>query len=150
MLTSTALVLFMTLQRLALFYGGLVRTKNVLSVLMQCFAITGVVSIVWVLFAYSLAFGDGGGKSNAWIGGLAKSFLAGVGVDCAQGQYPRDRICHVPDDLRHITPALVVGGFAERMRFSSMLLFSLLWLLNRCTCRCATGCGAMAGYKSWA
>src|SRR5689334_13623203 len=77
MLTATALVLFMTLPGLALFYGGLVRTKNVLSVLMQCFAITAAVSIAWVLLAYSLAFGDGGGM-NAWLGGTAKAFLNGI------------------------------------------------------------------------
>ena len=127
MLTSTALVLFMTLPGLALFYGGLVRTKNVLSVLMQCFAITGVVSIVWVLFAYSLAFGDGG-ESNAWIGGLAKSFLAGVGVNTLKGNIPETVFAMFQMTFAIITPALVVGGFAERMRFSSML-FSLLWLL---------------------
>ena len=128
MLTSTALVLFMTLPGLALFYGGLVRTKNVLSVLMQCFAITGVVSIAWVLFAYSLAFGDGG-ESNAWIGGLAKSFLAGVGVNTLKGNIPETVFAMFQMTFAIITPALVVGGFAERMRFSSMLLFSLLWLL---------------------
>jgi Amt family ammonium transporter len=128
MLTSTALVLFMTLPGLALFYGGLVRTKNVLSVLMQCFAITGAVSILWVLFAYSLAFGDGG-ESNAWIGGFAKSLLAGVGVGTLKGSIPETVFVMFQMTFAIITPALVVGGFAERMKFSSMLLFSVLWLL---------------------
>jgi len=128
MLTSTALVLFMTLPGLALFYGGLVRAKNVLSVLMQCFAITGVVSILWVLFAYSLCFGDGG-EYNAWIGGFAKSLLAGIGVGTLKGSIPETVFAMFQLTFAIITPALVVGGFAERMKFSSMLLFSVLWLL---------------------
>ena len=149
MLTSTALVLFMTLPGLALFYGGLVRTKNVLSVLMQCFAITGVVSIVWVLFAYSLAFGDGG-ESNAWIGGLAKSFLAGVGVNTLKGNIPETVFAMFQMTFAIITPALVVGGFAERMRFSSMLLFSLLWLLLVYVPVCHWVWGRWLATKSWA
>ena len=128
MLTATALVLFMTLPGLALFYGGLVRTKNVLSVLMQCFAITAVVSIVWVVCGYSLAFGDGG-AANAWIGGLGKSFLAGVQADSVKGTIPETVFIMFQLTFAIITPALVVGGFAERMRFSAMLLFSVLWLL---------------------
>ena len=128
MLTATALVLFMTLPGLALFYGGLVRTKNVLSVLMQCFAITAVVSIVWVVCGYSLAFGDGG-AANAWIGGLGKSFLAGVQADSLKGTIPETVFIMFQLTFAIITPALVVGGFAERMRFSAMLLFSVLWLL---------------------
>ena len=128
MLTATALVLFMTLPGLALFYGGLVRTKNVLSVLMQCFAITAVVSIVWVVVGYSLAFGDGG-AANAWIGGLGKSFLAGVQADSLKGTIPETVFVMFQLTFAIITPALVVGGFAERMRFSAMLLFSVLWLL---------------------
>ena len=128
MLTATALVLFMTLPGLALFYGGLVRTKNVLSVLMQCFAITAVVSIVWVVCGYSLAFGDGG-AANAWIGGLGKSFLAGVQADSLKGTIPETVFVMFQLTFAIITPALVVGGFAERMRFSAMLLFSVLWLL---------------------
>jgi len=128
MLTATALVLFMTLPGLALFYGGMVRTKNVLSVLMQCFAITATVSIVWVVCGYALAFGDGG-AANAWIGGLDKAFLAGVQADSLKGTIPESVFVMFQLTFAIITPALVVGGFAERMRFSSMLLFSVLWLL---------------------
>ncbi len=128
MLTATVLVLFMTVPGLALFYAGLVRTKNVLSVLMQCFAITCLVSIVWVLFAYSLAFGDGG-DFNPWLGGLAKSLMAGIGVGTLKGTIPETVFAMFQMTFAIITPALIVGGFAERMKFSSMLLFSLLWLL---------------------
>lgn len=87
MLTATALVLFMTLPGLALFYGGLVRTKNVLSILMQCFAISGMVSVLWILFAYSLSFGDGG-ATNAWLGGWDKALMAGIGVGTLKGTIP--------------------------------------------------------------
>ena len=128
MLTASVLVLFMTLPGLALFYGGLVRTKNVLSVLMQCFAITAMVSLVWVAFAYSLAFGDGG-PFNAWLGGLAKSFMAGIGVTTLKGTIPETVFAMFQMTFAIITPALVVGGFAERMKFSAMLLFSFLWLM---------------------
>jgi ammonium transporter, Amt family len=127
-LTSTALVLFMTLPGLALFYGGLVRTKNVLSVLMQCFAITGIVSLVWVLFGYSLAFGDGG-EYNAWFGGFSKSMMAGIGVTTVKGSIPETVFAMFQMTFAIITPALIVGGFAERMKFSAMLLFSTLWLI---------------------
>ena len=128
LLTSSVLVLFMTIPGLALFYGGLVRTKNVLSVLMQCFAITCMVSIVWVLFAYSLAFGDGG-ANNAWIGGMSKALMAGIGVDTLKGDIPETVFAMFQMTFAIITPALVVGAFAERMKFSSMMIFSLLWLL---------------------
>ena len=128
LLTSSVLVLFMTIPGLALFYGGLVRTKNVLSVLMQCFAITCMVSIVWVLFAYSLAFGDGG-ANNAWIGGMAKALMAGIGVDTLKGDIPETVFAMFQMTFAIITPALVVGAFAERMKFSAMMIFSLLWLL---------------------
>jgi len=124
-LTSTALVLFMTLPGLALFYGGLVRTKNVLSVLMQCFAIASMASIVWLLFGYSLAFGEG----NAWIGDLSKVMLAGVGRETLVGTIPESAYILFQMTFAIITPALIVGGFAERMKFSAMLLFSMLWLL---------------------
>ncbi len=127
-LTSSVLVLFMTIPGLALFYGGLVRTKNVLSVLMQCFAITCMVSIVWVLFAYSLAFGDGG-ANNAWIGGMAKALMASIGVNTLKGDIPETVFAMFQMTFAIITPALVVGAFAERMKFSAMLIFSLLWLL---------------------
>jgi Amt family ammonium transporter len=128
LLTSSVLVLFMTIPGLALFYGGLVRAKNVLSVLMQCFALTCMVSIVWVLFAYSLAFGDGG-ANNAWIGGMAKALMTGIGVDTLKGDIPETVFAMFQMTFAIITPALVVGAFAERMKFSAMMLFSLLWLL---------------------
>ncbi len=127
-LASTALVLFMTLPGLALFYGGLVQPRNVLSVLMQCFAITCVVSILWVLVGYSLVFSDGG-SLNAWIGGLDKAFMAGVTRDSLSGSIPETVFSAFQMTFAIITPALVIGGFAERMRFPSMLLFSVLWFL---------------------
>lgn len=128
LLGATALVLFMTLPGLALFYGGLVRSRNVLSVLMQCFAIAAVTSIVWVLAGYSLAFGDGG-SAQAWTGGFEKAFLAGVTVDSVSGTIPESVFAMFQLTFAIITPALVVGAFAERMRFAAMLLFSTLWLL---------------------
>ncbi|PLY15303.1 MAG: ammonia channel protein [Sedimenticola sp.] len=124
-LTSTALVLFMTLPGLALFYGGLVRTKNVLSILMQCFAIAGVASILWLVLGYSLAFGDG----NAWIGDLSKVMMAGIGRDTLSGDIPEPLFMLFQMTFAVITPALIIGGFAERMKFSSMLIFSAFWLL---------------------
>jgi Amt family ammonium transporter len=128
MLTSTALVLFMTLPGLALFYGGLVRTKNVLSVLMQCFAITAMASIVWAVFGYSIAFGNGG-EHNAWWGGLDKLFLNGIGAATMKDTIPETVFVMFQMTFAIITPALVVGGFAERMKFSSMMWFSFLWLV---------------------
>lgn len=126
-LTSTALVLFMTLPGLALFYGGLVRAKNVLSVLMQCFVIACVVSILWVVYGYSLAFGDGG-SMNAWIGGLDNAFLANVTRDSVVGTLPESVFVMFQMTFAIITPALIIGGFAERMKFSAMLIFSVLWV----------------------
>ncbi|MBK8753475.1 MAG: ammonium transporter [Candidatus Competibacteraceae bacterium] len=123
-LTSTALVLFMTLPGLSLFYGGLVRSRNVLSILMQCFAITCLVSLLWFAYAYSLAFGVG----NDWIGGLDKMFMAGVEEDSLTGDIPETVFAMFQMTFAIITPALVVGAFAERMKFSAMLLFSALWL----------------------
>ncbi len=128
MLTSSVLVLFMTIPGLALFYGGLVRTKNVLSILMQCFAITCMVSVLWVLFAYSLTFGDGGAH-NAWLGGLGQALMTGIGVNTLRGDIPETVFAMFQMTFAIITPALVVGGFAERMKFSAMMLFSLFWLL---------------------
>jgi len=128
MLTSTALVLFMTLPGLALFYSGLVQSRNVLSVLMQCFAIACMVSIVWLICGYSL-FATNGGGAQAFIGGLEKSFLAGVGTDSVEGTIPETVFIMFQMTFAIITPALIVGGFAERMRFSSMFLFTTLWLL---------------------
>ncbi len=127
-LTSTALVLFMTLPGLALFYGGLVRAKNVLSVLMQCFAITCVVTIIWVIGGYSLAFSDGG-SMNDWIGGTSNFFLAGISKDSLSGTIPESVFSMFQMTFAIITPALIVGGFAERMRFSAMLIFSVLWFV---------------------
>jgi Amt family ammonium transporter len=126
-LTSTALVLFMTIPGLSLFYAGLVRSKNALSVLMQCFAITCMVSILWLVYGYSLAFSDGGGI-QAGIGGLGNAFLAGVGRGALSGSIPETVFVMFQLTFAIITPALVVGGFAERMRFSAMLCFSALWL----------------------
>jgi Amt family ammonium transporter len=123
-LTSTALVLFMTLPGLALFYGGLVRSKNVLSVLMQCFMIACVVTILWVIYGYSLAFGEG----NAWLGDLNNVFLGEVTRESTSGTLPETVFVMFQMTFAIITPALVVGGFAERMKFSAMLLFSILWV----------------------
>ncbi len=128
MLVSATLVLFMTLPGLALFYGGLVRTKNVLSVLMQCFTITCVVTLAWVAVGYSIAFGDGG-SANAWWGGLGKSFLAGIDAKTVKGSIPETVFAMYQMTFAIITPALVVGAYAERVRFSGMLFFSLAWLL---------------------
>jgi ammonium transporter, Amt family len=124
-MTASALVLFMTLPGLALFYGGLVRTKNVLSVLMQCFVICCVVTLLWVAVGYSLAFGEG----NAFIGDLSKAMLSGVTEDAVSGTLPESLFAMFQMTFAIITPALVVGGFAERIKFSAMLLFSALWLL---------------------
>jgi len=123
-LTATALVLFMTLPGLSLFYGGLVRTRNVLSVLMQCFAITCLVSVLWLAYAYSLAFGAG----SAWLGDLSKAFMAGVAEDSITGDIPETVFSMFQLTFAIITPALVVGGFAERMKFSALLLFTALWV----------------------
>ncbi len=124
-LTSTALVLFMTLPGLALFYGGLVRTKNVLSVLMHCFAIAGAASILWLILGYSLAFGEG----NSWIGDFSKVMMAGIGRESLVGDIPESLFMLFQMTFAVITPALIIGGYAERMRFSAMLLFSCFWLL---------------------
>ena len=126
-LTSTALVLFMTIPGLSLFYGGLVRSKNVLSVLMQCFAITCLASIVWFAFGYSVAFGDGG-SMNAYIGNLDNLFLGKVTEGSMSGDIPESVFAMFQMTFAIITPALIVGAFAGRMRFSAMLLFSGLWL----------------------
>ena len=126
-LTSTALVLFMTIPGLALFYAGLVRSKNVLSVLMQCFAITCLMSILWFAYAYNLAFGDGG-SMNRWMGGFGNLFMSNVGRDSLSGTIPETVFAMFQMTFAIITPALIVGGFAERMKFSAMLWFSAIWL----------------------
>ena len=128
MITASVLVLFMTLPGLALFYGGLVRAKNVLSVLMQCFAITCMVTLTWVIAGYSIAFGDGG-TLNGWYGGFDKSFLAGITVATLKGTIPESVFAMFQLTFAIITPALVIGAYAERVRFAGMLLFSLFWLL---------------------
>lgn len=126
-LTSTALVLFMTLPGLALFYSGLVRVKNVLSVLMQCFAIACLVSIMWLIGVYGLAFGDGG-SLNQFIG-LGNFMASGIGLDALSGSIPEVVFFMFQMTFAIITPALIVGGFAERMKFSAVLWFSAIWLV---------------------
>jgi Amt family ammonium transporter len=132
MLTSTALVLMMTIPGLALFYGGMVRQKNVLATVMQTFAITCLVSVLWFMFGYSLAFSDGGGM-NAYVGGFSKFFHQGITTETlwAPG------VANIPEfvfsmfqmTFAIITPALIAGAFAERMKFSALLIFMGLWLL---------------------
>ena len=124
MLTATALVLFMTIPGLSLFYAGMVRAKNVLSVMMQCFSITALVTVLWTLYAYSIAFGGEG----AYWGGLSKAFLRGVGVETLSGTIPETVFMVFQMTFAIITPALIVGAFAERMKFSAMLWFMGLWL----------------------
>src|SRR5689334_13443341 len=128
LLTATALVLFMTLPGLAAFYAGLVRTKNVLSILMQCAVITSVVSVLWLVGVYGLTFGDGG-SVNAWIGSLGKAFFRGVDRNALNGTIPETVFAMLQLTFAIITPALVIGSFAERIRFSAVLWFSALWLV---------------------
>ena len=128
MLTSTALVLMMTIPGLALFYGGMVRKKNVLSVVMQCFAITCLITIVWFLAGYSLAFTDGG-SLNSYIGGLSKAMLKGVGTDAISLTIPESVFFTFQLTFAIITPALIVGAFVDRMKFSAMIIFMVLWSL---------------------
>jgi Amt family ammonium transporter len=123
-LTSTALVLFMTLPGLALFYAGLVQSKNVLSVMMHCFAIACLVSVLWLAAGYSLAFDEG----NAIVGGLGKAFLAGVGRETLSGDIPESVFFMFQMTFAIITPALIVGAYPERMKFGAVLLFTGLWL----------------------
>ena len=125
-LTSTALVLFMTLPGLSLFYGGLVRTKNVLSVLMQCFAITVSISILWLVVGYSIAFGP---SDSAYWGGLSRMFFSGIDINSMSGDIPETVFAAFQMTFAIITPALIVGAFVERIKFSSMLIFSILWTL---------------------
>ena len=127
MLTSTALVLFMTIPGLSLFYAGMVRSKNVLSVLMQCFTITALMTVLWTVYGYSLAFTDGGAL-NAFTGGLSKLFLIGVTVDALSGTIPESVFMIFQMTFAIITPALIVGAFAERMKFTAMMLFMAAWV----------------------
>ena len=124
-LTSTVLVLFMTLPGLALFYGGLVKSKNILSVLMQCIAIACLASLIWLIIGYSLAFTEG----NQWVGGLQKMFFSGVGRDSLSGDIPESVFFMFQMTFAIITPALMVGAYVERIKFSAVLLFSGLWLI---------------------
>ena len=125
MLTATALVLFMTIPGLSLFYAGMVRAKNALSVMMQCFAITCLMTVLWALYVYSLAFGN---DISGVIGDLSKVFMSGVGVDVVSGTIPETVFSIFQLTFAVITPALIVGAFAERMKFSAMLWFMALWV----------------------
>ena len=149
-LTSTALVLFMTLPGLSLFYAGLVRSKNAISVLMQCFAIACIVSVAWVVYGYSLAFTEG----NGFIGGTSAFFLSGIGRDTlAPGTtMPHSLFVIFQMTFAIITPALVVGAFAERMKFGAMCLFSLLWFtaVYIPACHMIWGGGYLADVKDFA
>lgn len=134
LLVSTALILFMTLPGLALFYGGLVGRKNIVSVLLQCFAITGIVTVLWTAFGYSLAFdttGMAAGQTNwnSFVGSVSKAFLRGVNADTVAGTIPEVLFFGFQLTFAIITPALIIGAFAERMKFSAMLLFSSLWVV---------------------
>lgn len=124
-LTSTALVLFMTIPGLSLFYGGLVRSKNILSVLMQCFAITCGASLLWLVCGYSLAFSEG----NDFIGGMSNAMFANISQDSLSGNIPESVFAMFQMTFAIITPALIIGAFAERVRFATMLVFSMIWLL---------------------
>ena len=128
MLVSTALVLFMTLPGLALFYGGMVRKKNVLSVVMQSFAVACFMSLLWMIIGYSLAFTDGG-SVNAFVGGLSKMFLSGIDKDALSGTIPETVFMTFQMTFAIITPALITGAFADRMKFSSMLIFLSIWMV---------------------
>lgn len=145
-LTSTALVLFMTIPGLSLFYAGLVRSKNVLSVLMQCFAITCLVSILWLAGVYSFIFTDGG-ELQKFIGGTSKAFLPNIGTESLTGDIPETVYFMFQMTFAIITPALIVGSFAERMKFSAMLWFSGLWLcfVYMPICHWVWGGGWLAG-----
>lgn len=126
MLTSMALVLFMTIPGLSLFYGGLVRSKNVLSILVQCFAITAVITILWVIIGYSIAF-DTSGPMNKYVGGFGRLFLSGLTADSLTVTIPESVFIAFQCTFAIITPALIIGAFAERMKFSAVLLFCSLW-----------------------
>ena len=132
-LISTGLVLFMMIPGLAMFYGGLVAKKNVLSVFMQCLSITAIVTLIWTLFGYSMAFDTTGmvaGEKgiNAFVGGLSKTFLSGVGSDTMSGSIPEVLFFAFQLTFAIITPGLIIGAFAERMKYSAMLLFTALWV----------------------
>jgi Amt family ammonium transporter len=127
-LTATALVLFMTMPGLAMFYGGLVHARNVLSVLMHCAAVACVVSVLWLAFVYSISFGDGG-SVQPWIGGLSGAFLGNVGLDTVKSELPETVFFMFQMTFAIITPALIVGAYVERIKFGAVVLFSALWLI---------------------
>ncbi len=145
MITATALVLFMTIPGLSLFYAGMVRSKNVLSVLMQCFAITSLMTILWVVYGYSIAFG---GEGPYW-GGLDKLFLRGVTVDSLSGTIPETVFMTFQMTFAIITPALMVGAFAERIKFSAMMWFMAIWItfVYAPVCHWVWGDGGWLGSK---
>ena len=149
MLTSTVLVLFMTLPGLALFYAGLVRAKNVLSVLMQCFAITCVVTLAWVVVGYSIAFGDGG-SANAWYGGFGKAFLAGIDVKTLKGSIPETVFAMFQLTFAIITPALVDRRLRRARALLAACCCSACCGCSSSTARSRTGSGATAGCRRWA
>ena len=144
MLTATALVLFMTIPGLSLFYAGMVRSKNVLSVMMQCFAITALMTVLWVAFGYSLAFTGAG----AYWGSLEQAFLRGLAVDSLSGTIPESVFMTFQMTFAIITPALIVGAFAERMKFSAVLWFMGSVVGGWSMPPCATGFGAAAGWAT--
>ncbi|MBT3597897.1 MAG: ammonium transporter, partial [Verrucomicrobia bacterium] len=149
MITATALVLFMSIPGLALFYGGLVRSKNILSVLVQCFAMVGIMSVIWVTYGYSLAFGNGGNMQ--WlIGDLNNAFLSKVNVDSISGTIPESVFVTFQMTFIIITPALIVGAFAERIKFSAMIVFTIVWVTFSYLpiCHMAWG-GEGALFASW-
>ncbi len=157
LLTATALVLFMTVPGLSIFYGGLVRAKNVLSVLMQCLAITALVTVLWVAYGYSLAFDQLGMRVDAnapatFIGGISKLFLRGVSNAVARRHRARERLRHLPDDLRDHH----AGADHRRLRRADEVLrdavVHALCGSRSCTCRSATWCGAVraASWRAWA
>jgi len=128
MLTSTVLVLMMTIPGVALFYGGMVRKKNVLATVVQSFAVTCVMTVLWMIVGYSLAFTDGG-AANAFVGGLDKMLLRGIGVDTLSGTIPETVFMTFQMTFAIITPALITGALADRMKFSSLLVFLSLWMI---------------------
>lgn len=128
-LTATALVLFMTIPGLSMFYAGLVRSKNVLSVFMQCFAITCLMSLLWFAVGYTMAFGSPGVEQGKWLGDFGNVFFAAIEMDSIKGTIPASLFAAFQMTFAIITPALIVGGFAERIRFSAMLAFSGAWML---------------------
>ena len=143
MLTSTALVILMTVPGLVLFYGGLVRKKNVLATFVQCFATCALASLVWMIAGYSLAFSEG----NAFIGGLDKLFLSGMTVDSTVGTIPESVFMTFQMAFAVIAPALITGAYTDRMKFSAMLVFNTLWILvvYAPVCHWVWGGGFLAG-----